>query len=420
MAPKPHSVSGPRGISLKVRLGAAVVTAAVIGAVVFVAIPSNSPKSAYKSAPPPCFVVSLATLARYLPNPTGIPEILPANDADQALNHANEAGTCKWSSTGGGEDRTLVVTAITYGPPSGVTAAEQAYNASVASLGCRCRAVSVSTRPVTGLGDQAEGFFITPGLGATVVTAPNASSPGANLIVRSSNAGIYLDYAITTTATGAALPADGSAAELAWMVSVARDILAALARPEAVPSVIVPAPAGIAPVSNEPRYTGLRDPCPLVTPATLAKYAHGASVLKAESTSSPGVRQLTCTWGRARLFVSLTLIVFTNSENAGQFYLSDAKSFSQSDTTDTEEVTVTGSVWMPDLGEDGVAILQTWPGAGESVQLFTWSGNVVISLWLNDYSYSAPAPDPTELLTAGVGIARDILADLPVKRLCRP
>jgi len=373
--------------------------AAVIAAVVSVLVPSSSPKPAYTNVPFACGVVSQATLARYLPNPTGIAQLLPTNGTYQAVIAGSESTTCKWSSVGGGEDRTLVATAVIYGPSSGVTAAQQAYHAAVASLGCRCRGVSVSARPVTGLGDQAEEFFVTPSVDATAVTAPNASSPGANLIVRSSNAGIYLEYAITATTTGAALPPSRPAAQLTWLASVARDILAAFARPDAVSSAM-------APFSNEPQYTASRDPCLLITAATLAKYAPGASVSPVPSAPSPGIQQRTCSWDSNELLVLLTLDSYPNSPDANQIFMSKAESFSGGHSL----VTVTGSVWMPDLGEGGLAIFQTQLGTGRGVELFVWSGNAEIDLWLN---YAGPAvPGRAELLMASRAMARDVLAAL--------
>jgi hypothetical protein len=145
-----------RRTSLRVRIVAAIVAAAVVAAVVFVVVPSSPPpKPAYTSLPPaPCAVISLASLAAYLPHPTGTPETPPP-----ATTYRTD--DCKWSSTTGGEDRTLEAQENVYGSSSPVTAAQQAYNNTVSSLGGHGKGVAVSARPVTGLGDRATALFIT-------------------------------------------------------------------------------------------------------------------------------------------------------------------------------------------------------------------------------------------------------------------
>jgi len=58
---------------------------------------------------------------------------------------------------------------------SAILSAQQSYRNAVAGLGCHCKGVTVSARPVSGLGDQATGLLIAAGPDADFATAPNAS-----------------------------------------------------------------------------------------------------------------------------------------------------------------------------------------------------------------------------------------------------
>jgi hypothetical protein len=185
------------------------------------------------------------------------------------------------------------------------------------------------------------------------------------------------------------------------MVSMARSILAGLARPAAVAPV---------PVSAEPHYSGSRDPCQLITATTLARYAPGTSVTPQPQTSgTPGSSSGSlqqCSWGSNNLLVLLTLWSYPNATGAAEDFSTDAQAMSRS----TAQVKVTGSQWMSDVGERAVALFQTRPGTGQGVELFVWSGNAKIDLWLN-YSGSA-TPGRIALVTASIAMARDILAAL--------
>lgn len=378
--------------SLKVRTGAAVVVVAALASVVLVTAQSGSSQPAYSSLPAPCAMVSPAIVARYLPNPARTPE-------SELTDSTYRAGSCKWTSTAGGEDRTLVAQVFVFDSSSSIAAARQAYTSTFSAFGCHCRGVTVSTKPVNGLGDQAAAFYITDGPAATVATATNAGWPGANLLVRSSNAEIALNYDITSPATGTALaPATGTA-QLTGMISMAQDIMDALAQPSAVASV---------PVSPEPHYTGSPDPCLLITAATLATYAPGAKVKpQPAATGSGSPRVSSCSWGSGSNAVLLSLSSFPDAVSARQNYEIDAQANSRS----TAGETVNGSVWMPDLGEEGTAIFQTRSGGAQGVAMIVWSGNDEISLW-----YAGSAPDRATLLAGGIAMARDVLAGLPVKR----
>jgi hypothetical protein len=378
--------------SLRVRVAAGVTAAAVIAAIVFVTMPSSPPpKPTYASLSVPCSLVSLATLARYLPNPMGTP--LSTYGASTI-----RAGGCKWSGMTGGQDRTLQAIIGVFGSSSAVTDAQHDYNARVSALGCHCKGVSVSTRPVTGLGDGATAVFITAGPDPDFATAPNATAAGVNLIVWSSNAGMTLSY--TAIVAGTVLPPDP--ATLDWLVAMAHGILADLARPAAISA---------APVSPEPHYAGSRDPCRLVTAATLARYASDAVVTgntNSSITKDPtGARTSICSWLSASgsIYVMLRLDVFPDAASAQHGFDEDAQGFSQSGNG----LTVTGTRWLTDVGEEAAALDQT-RGTEHGVEMLVWSGNIELDYW---YSNSgSPPPDSAILLAGGIAMARDGLAAL--------
>jgi hypothetical protein len=378
-----------RRTSLRVRIATAVVAAAVLASVVIVVVKSASPRPAYTSLPAPCAVVSLATVARYLPDPAPTPESMPAETTYQA-------GSCKWASAAGGEDRTLVAQVFVFNKSPAISAAQQAYNGSLSAFGCHCQGVTVSTRTVAGLGDQAAAFFIADSPAAAVVTAPNAAFPGTSLLVRSSNAEIALNYDAADPATGTPLASAADPAQLTGMIAVARGILVTLADPAAAASV---------PVSAEPHYTSLPDPCLLITTATLAAYAPGARVSPQPADGSGSPRATSCSWGSSSKSVLLTLSSFPDAVGARQNYQIDAQANSRSISGET----VTGSVWMPGLGEEATAIFQT-RSSGQGVAMIVWSGNVEISLWYA--AAGSPAPDRGTLLTGGIAMARDVVAAL--------
>jgi hypothetical protein len=380
-----------RRTSLRVRIAVAVVVVGVIVPVVLV-VTKSSVGPAYHSLPAPCALVSPATVAKYLPDPTPSPESMPADSTYQAA-------SCKWASTVGGQDRTLVAQVFIFGSSSAITAAQQAYNGSVSAFGCHCQGVTVSTRPVAGLGDQAAAFFIADSPAAAVATAPNAAFPGTSLLVRSSNAEIALNYAVTVPATGTAVMLGADSGQLTGMVSMARGILAALAQPAAVASV---------PVSPEPHYVGSHDPCSLITTATVATYAPGATVKPQPAVGGSGPPQMSsCSWNSKSGTVLLTLSSFPDAVSARQSYDLEAQANSRSIAGET----VTGSVWMADLGEDAAAIFQTRSASDRGVALIVWSGNAEISLW---YAATGSAPPArATLLTGAIAMARDVLAALP-------
>ena len=131
-------------------------------------------------------MISAAELANVLPGAAGTPEtVAQASQTSQVQ--------CKWSSTAGSATRTLIGQVLVFSSPSSVRLAQQDYRMTVASLGCHCRGVRASTRPVSGVGDQATEAFVTAGPDADFVSSPAAALPGTNLLVRSSNAVVLLE-----------------------------------------------------------------------------------------------------------------------------------------------------------------------------------------------------------------------------------
>ena len=221
--------------------GAVFISVAAIAAALMIALQPTAKTLEYGRLPAPCAMVSRATLARYLPNPTGTPEVLPSVGT-------GKQEYCKWSSTAGGEDRTVVSDVTVFSSSGANSEARQFYTRTLPVLACHCPGTAVSTRSVPGLGDQATALFVTAGPDAADISTSGGPAPGIILLVDSRNAYISLSYGVAVTGTGAALPAD--AAKLTWMIAAARGILADLARPAAVTA---------APVSAEPSYAGSRD-----------------------------------------------------------------------------------------------------------------------------------------------------------------
>ncbi len=374
--------------------GAGILAAAVISGVVYeVQLPSGPPRGAYASLPKqPCAIISAAELAKDLPEATGTPESIGAIGSVRQ-------SVCKWSSAAGGEARTLTAQVLLFSSPSSVSLAQQIYHSIASDFGCHCTGVMVSTRPVSGLGDQAREAFVSTGPEANLDSSPSASFPGANLVVRSSNAVVILNLNTTATATGASLASPPSAAQLATMISMARGVLADLARPGSAPT------AASAPVSPEPQYAGRRDPCRLMTAATLARYAPAATLgLAPAASSSNGQRRSNgCIWSSDNTFILLTLNTFPNAEGASQGFQVDTDGIGRSGNG------VTGMQSLPDLGEAAVAVFKTQSGK-DGVELLIWSGNVELDYWYT--STSGPSRPRATLLAGAIAMGRDGLTAL--------
>lgn len=388
--PRPRWLARLPQASLRIRVIAVVAAAAVIAAIVFVVMPSSPPSSpppkpAYTSLPAPCDTVSLDALAKYLPSPTGTP-------VSVASPGKVKTDSCKWSSAARGEDRTLWLDLSVFGAPSAISDAQLSYDSTLSNVDCRCKGVTVSTRHVTGLGDQATAMLVTAGFDAGITS----THTGADLLVRSSNSEMVLAYIATVAET----PQPPDAAELTWLISVAHDILADLARP---------APVVAAPVVPEPHYAGPRNACRLITATTLATYAPDTTASPVAATGNslnpPGTRTSACSWASGNGPILLNLTVYPDALSAAAGFDSDAQTFGTSDPV----TTVTGTRWLDDLGEQAVAIFQTSSSLGSGVDMLVWSGNIELnySIYLANVSMSA-----STMLAAGTAIARDGLAAL--------
>jgi len=108
-----------------------------------------SPQPRYASLPgQSCALVSAADVVKYLPGAKGT-AISTSSGRTVTL------GVCKWSSTANGANRSLVAQAEIFRSVSGVRQAQQSYRTALSLFGCHCPGVTVSTKPVGGLGDQA-------------------------------------------------------------------------------------------------------------------------------------------------------------------------------------------------------------------------------------------------------------------------
>lgn len=374
--------------------GAGIVAAALIAGGVYEAqLPSGPPRGAYTLPPKqPCAMISAAELATYLPGATGTPVTV-------AVSGPVKEGVCKWSSATGGEVRTLTAQVLVFGSRSSVSLAQQAYHDFTAEFGCHCPGVTARSQPVSGVGDQAAEAFVSAGPAADYSDSPSATWPGTSLFVRSSNAVVTLTLDTTATATGASLAKPPGDAQLAAMISMARGVVAVLAQPGS-------APAGTsAPLSPEPHYAGRRDPCRLITGGTLARYAPSATLeLGQIPSSSQNQRQSAgCAWGSDNTFVLLTLNTFPGAASAWQYYQADAASLGRSGNG------VTGTQWLPDIGESAAAIFMTESGHA-GVEMLVWSGNVELQYWYA--STSGPSRPRAELLAGAIAMSRDSLAAL--------
>lgn len=180
---EPGPAPGPRRRgrrNILVLTGIAVISVAMVAATVVWSVAFAPSKAAhYSDLPEPCTLLSWATLDRYLPGATATPETLPATSVTGPTGVLSvKDGLCLWSSTSGGENRTVQGQVLVFVGPLGATFAQQYYGNAV-SLNCHCRGVTIGTQPVTGLGDQAVAQFLTVGPDASFSTAADATVPGS-------------------------------------------------------------------------------------------------------------------------------------------------------------------------------------------------------------------------------------------------
>jgi hypothetical protein len=349
-------------------------------------------------------MVSGASLAKYMPDATSSPQGRPSSSTDQE-------GACTWSSITGGQDRSLLVQVDVFGSSTGLTKAQQDYKRRVFAPSC-CKGVTVSTRPVTGLGDQAIAQVITTSMSQGAEPSP----PGINLIVRSGNADIDLAYGHLPV--GSARPALTTAAELAGAIAMSRDVLAALANPVAAASAAAApsaaSPAAASPSPQGPHYASPHDPCRLVRAATLARYAPGAASkqLPAPVDTVPGTPQLSnCGWIALNGSLVLDLTIDADSASAQQGY----EFAVQYARHNANGITFNGVQTVTGVGQHASAIFQTVSiasGESHTVVLFVWSGNADIEISFTHEPFGSE-PSRATKLAADIAMARDVLAALP-------
>jgi hypothetical protein len=383
---------------------AGVLTAAVVAAIVL--LPASQPRQ-YTGLPEPCTLVSAATLATYMPGAAGGAHSLLTSSTHQK-------GVCTWSSITGREDLNLSVDADIYSSSTGLTQAQQAFNAEVRAFDENGNGITVTTRSVTGIGDQATVMFIT-GTG----TGSSGAMHAVGLFARSDNADIHLTYTISPYES--APPPPTKAALLADALAMTRNVMAALTGPAAIP------PRGPKPL--EPQYATPRNTCTLITAATLAKYLPGATrgtplQNSFASPSAGGVPQdSNCGWitpGES-LVVEVSVYSpaggFTGPQEAQQAFGYAVESDSQQPLVYRTHSKITGTRPATGLGDQATAIFQTdYPGPDYIAELIIWSGNAEIQI---NYS-SIPTPFGSPLATTAaplysgaIVMAGEVLAAMP-------
>ncbi len=376
--------------------GAAVLSAALIAVAVVWSLAYGPPGPKYSRVPEPCSLISLATLNTFLPGAT-------ASHVSTAAPSHGKAAACGWVSTRDREDRTVGALVEVFSSPSAITDAEHDYGTWVSTIGHN-KGIAARTQSVAGLGDRATALLLTARSAADFAAVVDANAvPGAYLIVRSSNAVLVLNYNIIAMAGGTTEVPTPGGAQLPDLISVARAILTSLARP-ATDS----AAPGASSSPRLPHYAGQRDPCRLITTATLATYAPGATVSPLAS-NPPSAAQMmnSCSWGTTSPspYVELTLTLFPDYASTQQGFASQL----QADAQSVSGQTVTGGQFLAGLGDQAADIFQSRSGA-DAVELLVGSGNAVI-----DLSYTGPgaqSPDRAMLLAGGIAMARDALAAL--------
>jgi len=382
----------------KVAAAVAVVLAGALAAGIIVAVtPSAAPGPRYTSLPAhSCGMISPAHLAAYLPGATGTQESIVSGVSANLV----EIGTCKWSSRSGGTDQTLLAQAFVFGTKTALANAEQSYRDNLSGTGaaCHCARVAVSSRPVAGLGDKAEELYVAPRPDANFIDAPIAASPGTTLLVLSSNAFVGINLDSTAAATGDFLARPPGAAQLAGLAAMARDILAALARPSSVPA---PAAAAVTPQAH---YADRRDPCRLVSTATVARYAPAAILQPLPDTRTGDLSQRSeCDWNADDgTSVAVTLQLSPGVDDAQAAFHADVG---------TIGVTVTGVRAIPDLGDEAVASYTLEPGSAH-VQLYVLSGNAELEFTYTVKGSGPPRLDRSSPLAGVITMAREGLAAL--------
>jgi hypothetical protein len=166
----------------------------------------------YRALPPPCTLVTTATLAKYVPGATGKPLSPPA-------------GGCEWHGISGSlGQRDLLVSVAVFGSSSGVAQARQLFDldAHATAISAPHITFTVTRRLLPGLGDQAMVQIYQP--------SNNVVPPLADVVVdvRSQNAEFSVTFNIDLPG---AQPPPTSAELVSETIAIARDVLAVLASP---------------------------------------------------------------------------------------------------------------------------------------------------------------------------------------------
>lgn len=164
----------------------------------------------YRAVPPPCTLVTTATLARYVPGAAGKPLRPPGVG-------------CEWHGISGSlGQRDLLVSVAVFGSSSGVAQARQLFDldAHATAISAPRITFTVTRRPLSGLGDQAMVQIYQPGKN---VTPP---LPDVVVDVRSQNADFSVTFNIDLPG---AQPLPTSAGLVSETIAIARDVLAVLA-----------------------------------------------------------------------------------------------------------------------------------------------------------------------------------------------
>lgn len=383
---------------------AGILAAAVAAVVVLVATRPGTQPLRYASLPIPCGAVTAASLAKYMPDASSNPQSMPSSTADQE-------GACTWSSITGGQDRSLGVQLDVYGTSSGLAHAQLAYTRG-ASAGSCCKGTTVSTTPVTGLGDQAVAKVIT----VRSAAGGKEALPGIAVLARSGNADIAVSY--SDFPIGSARPALTTATEQAAAVAMARDVLAALANPAAAAAAAAPsgtaAPAA-SPSPQGPHYAVPPDACTLIRTPTLARYAPGAASkpFPAPSSTVPGTPQLAnCGWLAPDASITLNLTVDPDTASALQGYEFAVQYARQGGNG----VTFDGAQPVAGVGQRATAVFQTLSIAGSQshqVTVYAWSGNAEVTLTFGSVALTGPGMSRATELAGATAMTRDVLAGLP-------
>jgi len=115
-----------------------------------------------------------------------------------------------------------------------------------------------------------------------------------------------------------------------------------------------------------------------------------------------------CAWGlsNGNLFLSVTTYPDLDSAEGGlQFDVQFARK-NQGGSA------YKGQQSVPGLGQQAIAIFETTEGNSPTVDLYVWSGNVVIDMSYSDVPFGSAPDSRAGKLAADIATARDVLAGL--------